>query len=205
VVQGSAPAFDMTIARDRVIGILFGNLVIALIFTFLWPVSVARRIDPAIAALLRQLGAMVSARSRPMRWALAAKVQTALGAIEEDIDLTRYEPSAIRPSPDWLKRRRDASDAVASLQGLLLIDTEQAPAVSRFVAHRLLRLAEVLAPGPEEIFSHAQDPACQSVPAAESVLPSMDASIEVPLRKLEQAIAEPSVINGEGRIDDAYA
>ena len=53
VVQGSAPAFDMTIARDRVIEILLGNFVVYVLFTNLWPVSVARRIDPAIGALLR--------------------------------------------------------------------------------------------------------------------------------------------------------
>ncbi len=52
VVQGSSPAFDLTIARDRVIGILIGNVVVYLLFTNLWPVSVGKRIDPAIAALL---------------------------------------------------------------------------------------------------------------------------------------------------------
>jgi multidrug resistance protein MdtO len=57
VIQGAAPAFDMTIARDRTIGILFGNLVVAIVFTQIWPVSMADRINPAIAALLRQLAA----------------------------------------------------------------------------------------------------------------------------------------------------
>ena len=46
----------MTIARDRVIGILLGDFVVYALFTSLWPVSVARRIDPAIAALLSKLG-----------------------------------------------------------------------------------------------------------------------------------------------------
>ena len=52
VIQGAAPAFDMTIARDRTIGILFGNLVVAVVFTQIWPVTIAERIDPAIAGLL---------------------------------------------------------------------------------------------------------------------------------------------------------
>ena len=56
VIQGSGPSFDMTIARDRVIGILLGNIVVYVLFTNIWPVSVGKRIDPAIAALLRRLG-----------------------------------------------------------------------------------------------------------------------------------------------------
>ncbi len=46
VVQGSGPSFDLVVARDRVIGILLGNIVVYLLFTHLWPVSVSKRIDP---------------------------------------------------------------------------------------------------------------------------------------------------------------
>ena len=73
VVQGSAPAFDLTIARDRIIGVLFGVLVVYLIFTHIWPVSVARRIDPAIATGLRRLSAMVAATTRSSRAAHAGR------------------------------------------------------------------------------------------------------------------------------------
>src|SRR6516162_7058666 len=37
VIQGSGPSFDMTIARDRVIGILLGNVVVFVVFTNIWP------------------------------------------------------------------------------------------------------------------------------------------------------------------------
>jgi multidrug resistance protein MdtO len=60
VIQGSGPSFDLTTARDRVIGILLGNIVVYVIFANIWPVSVGKRIDPAIAALLRRLGALVT-------------------------------------------------------------------------------------------------------------------------------------------------
>lgn len=88
VVQGEAPAFDMTIARDRTIGILFGNLVVAVVFTQIWPVTIAGRINPALAALLRQLAALVSAASTPQRWGIAAQARAQLAAIEQDLDLT---------------------------------------------------------------------------------------------------------------------
>jgi multidrug resistance protein MdtO len=142
VIQGSAPAFDMTIARDRVIGVLFGNIVVALVFTLIWPVSVVRRIDPAIAAFVRRLAAMAAAGSRPKRWALAAETQAALGAIEQDLDLARYKPSAISATQTWLNRRREIAHTLASLQGPLLICADQDPAFSGGVAHRLDWLAE---------------------------------------------------------------
>jgi multidrug resistance protein MdtO len=209
VVQGSAPTFDMTIARDRVIGILFGNLVVALVFTLIWPSSVARRIDPALAALLRRLGAMVSAPSRSARWALATEAQTALCAIEQDIDLTRYEPPSLRPTTGWLKRRRDATQALASLQWLLLIDAEQDPPVSSFIMHRLHRLAEAFAAPRESegtLFGKKEGSITQPVPEEAPAPPGrMDAFIEAPLGILEQAIALRNVIDEEGRIDDAYA
>ena len=49
VIQGATPAFDMTIARDRVIGILFGNLVRLSGVHAGLAGQRARRIDPAIA------------------------------------------------------------------------------------------------------------------------------------------------------------
>jgi multidrug resistance protein MdtO len=146
MVQGSSPAFDMTIARDRVIGILFGNLVMAFVFSFIWPVSVFRRIDPALATLLRRLGAMISAPSRPKRWALASEVQTTLDTIETDIELTRYEPHSIRPAPSWLEQRREATRTLVLLQGLLLVGAERDPSASTVIAHRLQRVADEVAP-----------------------------------------------------------
>jgi multidrug resistance protein MdtO len=102
VIQGAAPAFDMTIARDRTIGILFGNLVVAIVFTRIWPVTIVERIDPAIASLLRQVAALVSAASRLKRWGFAAEARAKLAAVEQDLALTHYEPSSLRSGQAWL-------------------------------------------------------------------------------------------------------
>jgi multidrug resistance protein MdtO len=104
VIQGSSPAFDLSTARDRVIGILLGNVVAYLVFTNLWPVSVGKRIDPAIAALLRRLAALMTADSTARR-ALASQAQSQLAEIETDIDLAGYEPKRIRPNAMWLATR----------------------------------------------------------------------------------------------------
>jgi multidrug resistance protein MdtO len=197
VIQGAAPAFDMTIARDRIVGVLFGNLVVAIVFTLIWPVSVAKRIDPAIAALLARLASLASAASKPQRWALAAEARTKLGAIEQDLDLVHYEPSAIRPPDSWMARRRAIVGAVASLHGPLLIEADLHPAASRGVAQRLDRLAANLGPGSE---AAAPAPAPPSSSAAD-----IAASVETPIAKLEQLVAERPERAKEGAADYATA
>src|SRR6516162_452516 len=67
VIQGSAPAFDMVTARDRVIGILIGDIVSYFVFTSIWPVSITKGVDPALAGLLRHLRAMLSAAGASAR------------------------------------------------------------------------------------------------------------------------------------------
>jgi multidrug resistance protein MdtO len=144
VIQGPSPAFDLTVARDRIIGILLGNLVVYVLFTRTWPTSVGQGIDPAISAVLRNLSAMITASSPAARRSLAAQVQGALGSIEQNLHLARYEPTAIRPSEDWLRVRRRAVHEIGSLQGPLLLRTEQDPASTADFAHQLQRSADII-------------------------------------------------------------
>jgi multidrug resistance protein MdtO len=144
VIQGAAPAFDMTIARDRTIGIIFGDLVVAVVFTQIWPVTIAGRIDPAIAGLLRQIAALVTATGTPQRWELAAATRTTLAALEQDLDLAHYEPFSLRPGQVWLDARRRVVGIVSSLQGPLLIGADQDSVGLAGTARHLERLAEHL-------------------------------------------------------------
>jgi multidrug resistance protein MdtO len=140
VIQGSSPAFDLSTARDRVIGILLGNFVAYLVFTNLWPVSVAKRIDPAIAALLRRLATLMTANNSARR-VLASQSQSQLVEIETDIDLAGYEPSRIRPNATWLATRRKAADEIGALGSPLLLSAETQTTTSAQVAKRLDALA----------------------------------------------------------------
>ena len=105
VLQGAGPAFDLTIARDRVIGILLGNLVAYLVFTRWWPASVVRRIDPALGSLLRQLGGLLATPSAK-RAAASTGIAASGGALARDLSLAGYEPWPLRPSASWLRARR---------------------------------------------------------------------------------------------------
>jgi multidrug resistance protein MdtO len=59
VLHGTGPTVDMDTARDRVIGILLGNIVIFVIFSTIWPVSVAKVVRTNVAKALGQLAALV--------------------------------------------------------------------------------------------------------------------------------------------------
>jgi multidrug resistance protein MdtO len=144
VVQGASPAFDMTTARDRVIGILLGNLVSYLVLANVWPLSVTRRIDPAIAAMLRRLGVMTKTADPAARRTLASQSRSALAAIAVDIELARYEPSGICPSPDWLTARRDIAHDISALESPLLLAGGHDVSASAHIAARLGTLADRL-------------------------------------------------------------
>ncbi len=153
VIQGPSPAFDLSTARDRVIGILIGNFVAYLVFTHLWPVSVGKRIDPAIAALLRRFATLMIA-DKAARPALASQAQSELAKIETDITLVVYEPSTIRPSAQWLAVRRKAADEIGALGSPLLLDADKDATTRAQIAKRLEALADRFAvaeiPGPPQ-------------------------------------------------------
>src|SRR6516165_4233602 len=64
VLQGYGPTIDMQTARDRTIGILFGNIVIFVIFTTIWPISVANVVRSHIARALEQLATLLGSDVR---------------------------------------------------------------------------------------------------------------------------------------------
>ena len=64
VLQGYGPTIDMYTARDRTIGILFGNLVIFAIFATIWPVSVGNVVRTNLARALEQLAVMAGLGAR---------------------------------------------------------------------------------------------------------------------------------------------
>jgi multidrug resistance protein MdtO len=119
---------------------LLGNVVAYLVLTNLWPVSVGKRIDPAMAALLRRLSALVAA-DKGARGALASQAQSELAEIETDIDLAAYEPSTIRPNAQWLAARRGAADEIGALGSPLLLSADSHSTSSAQIANRLEALA----------------------------------------------------------------
>jgi multidrug resistance protein MdtO len=146
VIQGPSPAFDLTIARDRVIGIMLGNIVAYLIFTNIWPVTVTRRIDPGLVSLLRRLVGLTNATSHSRRSIFATDAAGTMGAVSQDLELAAYESSGIGPQFRLILRAR-AIHHIRALMGPLLMLSNEQSSVTRAVADRLDALANELSSG----------------------------------------------------------
>jgi multidrug resistance protein MdtO len=59
LLQTYAPATDLTVLRDRVVGILLGNVVMTLVFSGLWPESAFTRLRGALADALRGIASLL--------------------------------------------------------------------------------------------------------------------------------------------------
>ncbi|MGU3781392.1 FUSC family protein [Burkholderia metallica] len=127
VIQGAGPGFDLTIARDRTIGILLGNVVVYLVFTRIWPVSIGKQIDVGLAALIDQWRRLVQVVQPAERRTLAAEAFARHGALAQELGLVHYEPSWVRPAATWLATRRRALAELGALEGPLFLLAERKP------------------------------------------------------------------------------
>jgi multidrug resistance protein MdtO len=59
ILQTYSPATDLTVLRDRVVGIVLGNVVMTLVFGVLWPESAITRLRGALADALRGIAALL--------------------------------------------------------------------------------------------------------------------------------------------------
>jgi multidrug resistance protein MdtO len=168
VIQGAAPAFDLTIARDRAIGILIGNAVVYLVFTRVWPVSIAKRIDKALGALVGQWGKVARAADAATRRALAAGALAQYGALSGDLGLIHYEPSWVRPAPEWIASRRRALAELGAVEGPLFLSAGQAGAAADARLSEVAARMEQDGNAPREASERAGDGEAGSVaPAAD--------------------------------------
>ncbi|WP_186066089.1 FUSC family protein [Burkholderia gladioli] len=142
VIQGAGPGFDLTLARDRTIGILIGNLVVYLVFTRIWPVSIGKQIDVALAALLGQWRRLATVTQPAERRVLAAEAFARHGAIAQELGLIHYEPSWVRPTADWLSSRRRTLAELDALEAPLFLLAEREPGDAAIGA-RLARVTEL--------------------------------------------------------------
>ena len=178
ILQGPSPDFDMKTIRDRLIGILIGNLAVYLVSTRLWPISIARGVDRALAGALRALAAAVRAPAHGPRPEAATAVYAGLETIETDLGLARYEPGSIRADEAWLQARRVAVEQAARLQGAVLVAGEVGRA--ELLSGRLESLAEGL---------EGRAATAAPVAATEAAAPrSTGELIEQHLRRLEAAL-----------------
>ncbi|MEJ0085226.1 MAG: FUSC family protein [Pseudomonadota bacterium] len=102
ILQGYGPANDLTVLRDRIVGIVVGNIVVTIVFSSWWPESVKTSLRNALSDALRALGSMLSNNTAQVR----ARVSQALAGAHHfqalsDLELRMLaarEPDG-RPAP----------------------------------------------------------------------------------------------------------
>jgi multidrug resistance protein MdtO len=89
ILQGYAPATDLTVLRDRIAGIVLGNIVITIVFSSLWPQSARSSLRVALADSLRAIAEVI----RRPRTAERARLDTvhALNRAENLRALSAFE------------------------------------------------------------------------------------------------------------------
>jgi len=117
-LHGFGPSFDLTIARDRIIGVVIGNLVIAVLFVSLWPVSAEGKVRGHFRAALERVRALLGAAADRAAIARAGdRFNTELSAAASTLDLLNFEPRRIRPR---LERQAAARRLLALCETLYL-------------------------------------------------------------------------------------
>ena len=104
VLQGYGPTLDMQTARDRIIGILLGNLVVFVIFTTIWPVRVTALVRGSLARAVEQFAPLMEA-----------------------VDVS--PPGAA--GPEGHEAWRGISQAITQARGLLVNDPYESPLLAR--------------------------------------------------------------------------
>jgi multidrug resistance protein MdtO len=183
ILQGPSPSFDMVVARDRVIGILLGNIVSYFAATVVWPVSVGPRIDRALAKAKARLESVCATGDGWSRRRAVAETQAVLEEITSDIRLAAYEPASIRPTRTRLAAQQHAADAIENLRTPILGIAELAPEKARDHLHDCLdRPAETERPA----FPAAHRES-NSITALETVLTVRVAEFQRAISNLKQA------------------
>jgi multidrug resistance protein MdtO len=120
VLQDYTPATDLTVLRDRVAGILLGNIVMTIVFSIFWPQSAAARVRSAVGQVLRALAAMLKSAAG----AAAMREQAARGLVlaEHFRTLRGFELQLV-PGHTPVQRIVNSLRALAVLEGRIFVST----------------------------------------------------------------------------------
>jgi multidrug resistance protein MdtO len=95
VLQGYGPTEELTVLRDRVAGIVVGNLWITVFFTTLWPVSALDQARAKWAAAIGQLGGLLTTKDAADIASMKAEIckKIAEGAALKARSIFEWKPS----------------------------------------------------------------------------------------------------------------
>lgn len=96
VLHGAGPSTDVTLVRDRLVGILLGIVVMAWVFRHVWPESADARMRTLLARALHAVGAMTMAPTASLEAYLEQRgeILVLLAEAERNATVAAFEPRA---------------------------------------------------------------------------------------------------------------
>ncbi|WP_029076736.1 FUSC family protein [Kaistia adipata] len=106
VLQGFEPGISMDSARDRIIGILLGNVMVYVIFTQIWPVGVIDGVRGHLSRAMSSLARLAALPADDRRGAVdaASAAMINLRQAEDQLALAHFEPDSLRPDESTIRR-----------------------------------------------------------------------------------------------------
>jgi multidrug resistance protein MdtO len=161
VLQGYAPASDLTVLRDRVVGIVIGNIWISVFFTSLWPVSALQQARKVWSSLLERLSALLAApatqTAAQLRLDITTKAQQA--TLLKSRSAFEWQLIRARSQPDDADREAAVMEQLASSAFIvrrLQPSDQPIPDVDLQASQRMLSLSKGITP--ESAHPAASDP-----------------------------------------------
>ena len=121
VLQGYGPTLDMQTARDRVIGIVLGNLIVLVVFTTLWPVSVSQAARRQVAAAITQMAALMRLEQSPEAAAARPALQMAFAAASNGARALIVNTGYEQVAPSQSGTRPIDAGMLAELDSVMLV------------------------------------------------------------------------------------
>ncbi|MCW5892631.1 MAG: FUSC family protein [bacterium] len=126
VIQGFTPSWHFDTIRDRLVGILLGNVVITLVFLFVWPVDATRSLWRQLAAALRTTARLATVEDESedpaavgrATGALRAQADRQFGAVQQALAEAAFE--VVLPGTGDAALRDQAQRRMTEAQALFL-------------------------------------------------------------------------------------
>ena len=116
--SGFGPVFDTSVATDRVLGVLIGNVVVALVFLSFWPTSVSGPLSRSLHDATRLVHARLAGAPARLAeiWQHLAEARRLAGLSHFETSRLRFESPVMPHVPAIVGATEDAAEALTRIE-----------------------------------------------------------------------------------------